>query len=474
MAMLLVTHPPTYEPERKYIYDVILGEFLGFSYQARIGDHPDTTEISVLGDSSGRSLIVHEALFTTAADKWLTEESLPRQPLEKWVLPDVFDDTPKVSSGIPVLYGKKITNNGYYAESSRDSELGLDVFGSTFFMLTRYEEMVKDDRDKHDRFPAKASIAYQEGFLRRPITNEYVEILWNCMKRLWPSLKRQSWCYSLQLTHDVDYPLAVVDKSWQFVLRSSLADVIKRKSIDLACRRIYAWRRAADGNFEYDPFNTFDFLMDVSENHGIKSAFYFTAHDSCNRLDSDYSIDDPWIRRLLVRISDRGHEIGFHGSYSSYSNLTQVKREVERLKQALREESIDIEIMGGRQHYLRWECPTTWMIWNEMGMNYDCTLAFADCVGFRCGTCYEYPVFSLSEREPLSLRERPLIIMERSLVSPQYMCMSEEEAYETIVTLNSVCKEFGGTLVLLWHNSSLCTRTDKLLYSRMIDELTRQ
>ena len=35
-------------------------------------------------------------------------------------------------------------------------------------MLTRYEEIVKLDRDTFDRFPAWASLAYQEGFLDVP------------------------------------------------------------------------------------------------------------------------------------------------------------------------------------------------------------------------------------------------------------------------------------------------------------------
>ena len=58
------------------------------------------------------------------------------------------------------------------------------------FMLSRYEEVVKSDRDRFDRFPASASLAAQEGFLNRPIVNEYLEILWACLIRLWPQMQR--------------------------------------------------------------------------------------------------------------------------------------------------------------------------------------------------------------------------------------------------------------------------------------------
>ncbi|HHY13016.1 MAG TPA: hypothetical protein GX529_10355, partial [Firmicutes bacterium] len=420
MIELLITHPPSYEPERRYIYEVMFGEFLGLTYKTKVGDEPYVTVISVRDDPSEKRLIVCDALFAIELDKWLTEDSLPRQQLDRWILPHTLCDMPKVSSEIPVIYGRSIEGDSYYAERDGNILLGLDVFGSVFFMLTRYEEVVKSDRDEHRRFPAAASLAYQEGFLERPIVNEYVEILWGCMKQLWPYLQRKSHCYQLHLTHDVDYPRAVAGKPWHFVFRDSLADVVKRKDVGLACRRIHARRLASQGNFARDPYNTFDLLMDISERHAINSAFYFTAHESCDRLDSDYSIQDLWIRKLLVRISEHGHEIGFHGSYHSYNNRMQVAEEVERFRQVLREEGIDQDILGGRQHYLRWECPTTWDIWDQLGMDYDSTLGFADCVGFRCGTCYEYPVFDLVERQSLNLRERPLIVMERSLMSAQF------------------------------------------------------
>ena len=62
--------------------------------------------------------------------------------------------------------------------AERRIEVPLDIFGSAFFMLTRYEEMVITERDTHGRFPARASIAYREGLLERPIVDEYLELLW--------------------------------------------------------------------------------------------------------------------------------------------------------------------------------------------------------------------------------------------------------------------------------------------------------
>ena len=63
-------------------------------------------------------------------------------------------------------------------------ECGIDIFASSFFMLTRWEEYVNKIRDMHNRFPAYASLACKNNFLDRPIVNEYVEMLWNMLKFL--------------------------------------------------------------------------------------------------------------------------------------------------------------------------------------------------------------------------------------------------------------------------------------------------
>lgn len=77
-----------------------------------------------------------------------------------------------------MIYGQRMTGDSYYRECNHDIQQRLDVFGKASFILTFYEGVVKGDRDVHDRCLAEASLAYQEGFIERPIVNEYLEILW--------------------------------------------------------------------------------------------------------------------------------------------------------------------------------------------------------------------------------------------------------------------------------------------------------
>jgi hypothetical protein len=471
MTEILVEHPPTYWPERKYIYDVMFGEFLGIGYQEKSREDPGTTVISVRGDSTSRHLIVHEELFTTTPDKWLTAESLPQQPLNKWVLPDVFCDTPKVSSEMPVIYGKRITEDSYYKECDGEMELGIDIFGSAFFMLTRYEEVVKSDSDEHHRFPAGASLACQERFLERPIVNEYLEVLWTCMKRLWPGLERKQRQYRVLLSHDVDHPLAVAGQSLSVLFRGCGGDVIIRKDLDLALRRIHGYYRSLQGDFSADPFNTFSFIMHLSEKIGVRSAFYIMTAEARNDFDRAYSTGHPWIRELIRSIAERGHEIGFHGSYYSYLDDERIKREVSILGRILAEEGVADSALGGRQHYLRWQAPITWAIWDDVGLSYDSTLTFPDHVGFRCGSCYEYSTYEVMARRKMQLVERPLVMMDATLLNGESGDMVQNQAYAKALDLSQTCRRFGGDFSVLWHNSSLGSEWQQRLYESIISSI---
>ncbi|MDR5569615.1 polysaccharide deacetylase family protein [Paenibacillus larvae] len=157
-----------------------------------------------------------------------------------------------------------------------------------------------------------------------------------------------------------------------------------------------------------------------------------------------------------------------HPSYHTYLHPYQIKREYERLRQVCEEEKICQQIWGGRQHYLRWSAPATWQVWEDAGLQYDSTVGYADRPGFRCGICREYPVFNLQTRRKLKLKERPLLVMEQSLLNKSYLGMEEEKAFSHILRIASVCKRHNGQFTLLWHNSQLQRKEDRDLYERVL------
>ena len=81
--------------------------------------------------------------------------------------------------------------------------------------------------------------------------------------------------------------------------------------------------------------------------------------------------------------------------------------------------AISQKVKIGRQHFLRFEIPTTWQIWEDNNMEWDSTLTYPGKEGFRGGTCYEYSVFNSLSRKKLKLKEMPLTVMEGTMVGYQ-------------------------------------------------------
>jgi hypothetical protein len=53
-------------------------------------------------------------------------------------------------------------------------------------------------------------------------------------------------------------------------------------------------------------------MMNISEEHNLRSAFYFITDHSAGIIDGIYNISNPLIRKLLTKIHQGGHEIGLH------------------------------------------------------------------------------------------------------------------------------------------------------------------
>lgn len=377
----------------------------------------------------GEVRLIHIYASDFFGDDYLTQTSLPGRPLPR------FDD-------LPVIYSGNGKLNSLLDKSDNLIKTNIDIIASSFFMLTRYEEVIVDERDKFDRFPATSSLAYKEGFLERPIVDEYIELFWNWIDSFNPGLKRKKlWAgkkFAVCLTHDVD-------RLRKFRLMPPLLTLkrvlFERRESKKAWRVFTDYLKAIGRSMEDPYLIAFDRLLSLERAYGCASTFYFMAEGE------DYSVSSSDTKALMNRLLDERNEIGLHGGFDSYNDSTRLNDEKRLVEQAL-----GAEVIGIRQHFLRWKTPETWRIQEKAGLKYDTTLSFADHVGFRCGICHPYQPFDVLEGRILDIWEVPLVVMDGSLFGYQDLCL--EEGWQVIKTLIDTVEQHRGVFVTLWHNSS--------------------
>ncbi|MBD2813263.1 polysaccharide deacetylase family protein [Xenorhabdus sp. Flor] len=345
-----------------------------------------------------------------------------------------------------------------------------DILGLTYWCLSRSEEINRDNElDIHNRFPATSSHAYKHNYLDRPIVDEWLNIFKQLIIYCWPNSNVTDNKFKINLTHDVDFPFRFKFQNASRIIKSTIGDIIRFKKYSSLIYSFLIKYTSITFFLKKDPYNTFDWIMDVSEENNIKSEFYFICGKTDEIRDGDYDIYHKQIKILLRNIYKRGHIVGLHPSYNSYLDPIQIKNEFARLRQACLEENIDQKYFGGRMHYLRWKNPNTLMSWEETGLNYDSSLGYADLPGFRCSTCIEYPAINPINTTILKIYIRPLIVMECTILEKHYMGVDNyEEALKIFIHYKNQCKKVQGSFTLLWHNSSFMLKKHKKLYKEVI------
>lgn len=426
--MIEVYIPNNNLKERKYIVDLFFNKFLDLEYVIKIG----SKDYEIVLKNS-KKIIIKDAFFNNFPDdlEYLKLENIPKYVIytENQFMPE---------EDIPIVYGdENLTVN------KDEIYCGIDIFASSFFMLTRWEEYVNRERDSHDRFPSEASLSFKNKFLNRPIVNEYIEMLKKMLISLDSSLDFKTHSYKFILTHDIDH-LYAWDSFMKFILNLA-RDLIRRTSLKNFFNSI-AYYAKVKLKIKNDPYDTYGYIMDLSESIGVKSYFFFMA-EGLTSYDNHYSSSSDSAKKIISNILSRGHYLGIHPTYNAYNNMDQFRKERDEL-----EKNFKTKIAFGREHYLRFELPTTWQIWNDNNILWDSTLNY-DVDGFRCGICYEYNVFNILTQESLQLKEKPLIVMDANNIDKLTPIEMEDHIKELIRKV----EKYHGEFVFLWHNSSFNT-----------------
>jgi hypothetical protein len=367
-----------------------------------------------------------------------------------WMQPP--DDSSKCdvpSFVVPWVSDEDRENMPLFKSSGPDTvECAFDLPLSVGLTLSRVEETLSRQRDRHSRFPSAASIARQEQCLQRPIVDEYGLAFEQALTHLLPVWEPGNRDLHVLLSQDIDH-IGV-----PFSLEQTVGHLVRRHNLAAAARDFLA---APLGIGLPAYLGCIQQLAEMAMARNLECDVYWK---SCppGPFDSGYDPFHPAARKIISWLQERGIRNGVHPGYETFMNQDRLRLEVDQLTKLL-----GTGALGGRQHYLRW-AHETWIHWEQCGLVYDSTMGYSDEGGFRAGTCIPYRPWLFSENREANLLEIPLVLMDQVLF-PQ----TEKHSLGFVSQLLNRCRSVGGMFTLLWHNSNFVTPRHRKLYTAILD-----
>lgn len=322
-----------------------------------------------------------------------------------------------------------------------------DLISTAFYSLSLFEEHVCRERDQFDRFQASSSIYASLNAIDRPIVAEIAFLLGDALSRYIfqpvTSKKFLDQRFAVCLTHDIDYiskfsPGIAYRELVQHFLRNANQKNIRQR-----------WLRLVDFmksmNPSHDPYKiSLNKFMELENSYGIHATYFFKAGGNDKR-DITYSLRNPFVRSAISRLTSAGHQIGLHPSFNTYLDKAMWKKEMGKLN------TISLNIISSRQHYLRLRLPETFRLIDEMGIRTESTLGFAERHGFRNGMCHPFHPYDLERERTFRFLEFPLHVMDGTLAT--YQGLDPESAFQEIIRTQNTVASYGGVFTILFHNT---------------------
>jgi hypothetical protein len=319
----------------------------------------------------------------------------------------------------------------------------FDLFGASFWLLTRYEEYLPHKIDKYQRFSYQSSLAYQHGFIEVPLINKWLNqllVLLNVKTN--PEYMNPN-RYQFLSSIDIDNAYKYQYKGFVRSLAGVASDLLKNEELLNRLRVLIKKER--------DPYDAYDFLIDTHKKSNVKTIYFFLIGDY-GVNDKNHAATNQKFQSLIKRLADYSM-IGVHPSYGSKNKLQQLQVEISRLSKITHK-----TIRKSRQHYSILNFPSTYKQLLQASISEDFSMGYTNCNGFRASYCLPFNWYNLIEEKMTDLILYPYCISEITLIKKAEKS-NFKEVYEPII--NEI-KKYNGFNCIIFHNDNFNEEVKKL------------
>lgn len=333
--------------------------------------------------------------------------------------------------------------NGYKAFFKAEGDFGFDLFAAIFYLLTRYEEYLPHKKDSYGRYAHENAVAFKEGFLHLPLINIWLE---DFRKLL---IEKNAQCaisnsqFSFLPTYDIDMAWSFYNKGFKRNFGGLLQSFFSGKF-----RKMVYRLRVIRGKAQ-DPFDAYQWMDDLHDEFGLSPVYFFLVAKERGRYDKNIDVANMEFQQLIQSIASK-YRIGLHPSWASGDIPSLLTKE-----KAVLEQITNQTITSSRQHFIRFELPSTYRKLLALGITNDYSMGYGSINGFRASIATAFYWYDLKNEEPTKLLIHPFCFMDANAYYEQNL--SADAALQELMQYYNIVKSVNGTLITIWHNSFLGT-----------------
>ena len=333
----------------------------------------------------------------------------------------------------------------FFCQEQQGHGSGFDLFSAIFYLLSRYEEYLPHDKDMYGRFSHSSSLAFKEGFLDRPLINEWLLAWKEELQVMFPSALFRRKSYRFIPTYDIDMLYSYRGKGTLRNLGGAVRSMLQGNFKQVTER----WKVLR--GLQRDPYDAYEWLDALHLYCRVKPIYFFLVAQKQTGLDKNISTSYKPFQELINYYASV-YKIGLHPSWQS--NMEAGNRIVREEKEWL-EAVADIPIEKSRQHYIRFSLPDGYQRLIDIGIEQDYSMGYGSINGFRASVASSFYWFNLATNAVSSLRVYPFCFMDANAKFEEHR--SPEQAYNELMRYYSAVKKVQGVFITIWHNSFLGT-----------------
>lgn len=336
---------------------------------------------------------------------------------------------------------------------SKNTEVALpyDIFGATFYLLSRYEEYLPHVKDTKGRFPATESIAYKNHFLEYPVIDIWVSKFKDVLLHNFPNSIKQSSTFKTKVIIDVPQVYAYKKVGFLRTLGG-----YGRDFINFRLKQNFARTQVLLG-LRKDPYDMFSWLVNVQKQASTRFKVFFELGDYTEE-SKNIKYSKRSFQSLIKMVGDYS-SVGLLVSKSATESISMLKEEKRRIEQITNR-----PLQHARISDYRITLPYSYRDLLDQEVTEDYTMGYPDTPGFRASTCTPFLFYDLDYEIQTPLLLHPFCIHIKEIIN------SDNQTINTInlEELRNSVKMVNGVFIVAFSNADFINVYSKKIFRTLI------